>query len=191
MWRRLFSWVAAHPEQAISIVLAGVTLLNVLAVALEKRMPRFSAVLRSLSFFVVGAVRAVQRPDASTGPAAPALPTGGSYRPPPPLQALPAPLPTRETPKVPPVVLGLFAGLLVACGVSSAQVAETAKKLDVADAALEGVVSNCTERYKAAAAPEDLAKLDAYCPATAEALDAVKVSAAALRAAAGLVGVTK
>lgn len=189
MWRAFFVWVASNPEEAAGLAAALVSLLTALTMALEKRAPKVAAVLRSLIPFIVGVVRAIRRPDASTGPAhkvvQPVIVADATRL----IDAdAAASTPTRENPKVPPVILGAFLAL-TGCGggISAAQVEAGARKLDAAEAALQLVVDGCEAGYRKASTPEDLARLDALCQSSADALDAVQVAAAGLRGAAGLV----
>lgn len=201
MWRAFFVWVATNPEEAAGLAAALVSLLTALAVALEGRAPKVAAVIRSLIPFVVGAFRAVKRPDASTGPAhkvvQPVIIADAARL----IDADAPAAPTRENPKVPPVILTLccvlglasLGGLasLAGCGVSAEQVEEGARKLDAAATALQLVVDGCETGYRQATTPEDLARLDALCQPSADALDAVQVAAAGLRGAAGLVAAAR
>jgi hypothetical protein len=201
VWRSFFVWVATNPEEAAGLAAALVSMLTALAVALEKRAPKAAAVIRSLVPFIVGVVRAIKRPDASTGPAhkvvQPVIVADASRVVDADAAGAPAAAPTKEAPKVPPVVFLLCAAFcgglasLAGCGVSAAQIDEGVRKLDAAEQALQIVVDGCEAGYRKAPTPEDFARLEALCVPSADALDAVHVAAAGLRGAAGLVAAAR
>lgn len=170
MWRSFFVWVATNPEEAASLGATLITLLTALAVALEKRAPKAAAVIRSLVPFIVGVIRALRRPDASTGPAhkvvQPVITPAASRVVDADGASAIEQAPTKEAPKVPPVVF------LLALGAGCAGAAQR----DAAEAAIRLTVERCTQEYQAAATPADLARLDIVCVPAADALDALEAS---------------